>query len=347
MIYNSYDGNIWNSKKCGGSSYYYVCFGDNGMFVAVGDKAQVIYSYDGIDWYPGTHSTSQDIAIQQVTYGNGIFISVGGASKRGVMMVSYDGINWETNSFYANYIRSVAYGKGYFAFVGEGKECWYAKTTKEIATEYYVYMAIDNFDVDTAVEKAMGDIDLSDYIQQDELNNYVSQAELNEKIYEYPEREDPDGNYVTDDSVNDEKLVSKKYVDDSIATIPVPDLSDELDNYLQKSEVIDPTNSNIKIGGTITAADGYVIAIGNNCTSSASPAIVIGNGVANASLNTIKIGDEYFRNVYLASIRMTSASTDKRILFYKRLSNNVDLPTATDDDYLTKAEVVSLINSMK
>jgi hypothetical protein len=77
----------------------------------------MMYSFDGITWATTTNSFSLDLAA--VTFANGHFVAVGGASEGGgTLIYSTDGITWFRGAPYNNsYWNGVTYGNGRFVAV--------------------------------------------------------------------------------------------------------------------------------------------------------------------------------------------------------------------------------------
>jgi hypothetical protein len=150
------------------------------------------------------------------------------------------------------------------------------------------------------------------------------------------------------------QYVTKSEVDTLISEIPETDLSD----CLKKSEVIDDTNTNTKIGGQVSSGKtnnvvigkGAVssannnITIGNNVTNTGTSSIVIGSGFTFAANNCVKIGTGSQSVFYFGSIIM-GYNVDY-ITFNKRLSATSALTGATANQYVTKSEVDTLISAI-
>jgi len=99
-----------------------------GLFVTVG-RGTILTSPDGISWTKRTslvvYKNLWNISVSQrsllhsplgVTYGKGLFVSVG---ESGIILTSSDGISWSTKtSGTSEYLRGVTYGNGLFVTVG-------------------------------------------------------------------------------------------------------------------------------------------------------------------------------------------------------------------------------------
>jgi len=113
----STDGLSWNmATNTTSISSPKIIYG-NGKFVAVGGQNKIAYSADGQTWVavsnpPFVTGSNLDY-INDIAYGNGMFIAVGGNK----IASSTDGINWTAVSpslFGNNSIRCIAYGGGKF-----------------------------------------------------------------------------------------------------------------------------------------------------------------------------------------------------------------------------------------
>ena len=119
-ILTSPDGNTWTSR------YVYspvpatlrgVTYG-GGQFVAVGYGGMIFTSPNGISWT--MRSTSSSLAMEDVAYGNGKYVAVGGYPNN-ERLISTDGITWTTQlpatgTSYNLY--DITYGNGQFVAVG-------------------------------------------------------------------------------------------------------------------------------------------------------------------------------------------------------------------------------------
>ena len=80
-------------------------------FVAVGEPGRSIASIDGLSWSRGQASAREDVA-----YGNGGFVAVGG----GVITKSADGRNWKYISVNSTYNwRAIINNRGMYVVVGD------------------------------------------------------------------------------------------------------------------------------------------------------------------------------------------------------------------------------------
>ena len=122
-IYTSSNGTSWNQRS--NSATRGVAYGNN-TFVAVGGSGTIFTSSDETinvatatssvpsDWTSRTTPTSQ--TLNEVTYGNSIFVVVGGA---GTIVTSTDGISWTSRtSPHSNAINDVTYENSTFVAVG-------------------------------------------------------------------------------------------------------------------------------------------------------------------------------------------------------------------------------------
>ena len=117
-VSHSNAGEVWESYQTpfNTNSWRTVAYG-NGLFVAVGDKNDVMTSPDGINW---TLRETPNSKWFSVCYGNGLFVAVGSEN----VMTSPDGINWTLRQapavlLYTDW-RSITYGNGLFVVVGSG-----------------------------------------------------------------------------------------------------------------------------------------------------------------------------------------------------------------------------------
>jgi len=122
-IYTSSNGTSWTQRS--NSATRGVAYGNN-TFVAVGGSGTIFTSsdetiYDATgtssvpsDWTSRTTPTSQ--TLNEVTYGNSIFVVVGGA---GTIITSTDGISWTSRtSPHSNSINDLTYENSTFVAVG-------------------------------------------------------------------------------------------------------------------------------------------------------------------------------------------------------------------------------------
>ena len=80
-----------------------------GLFVSVGSGIHT--SPDGINWT----KRSSDNTLEDITYGNGIFVAVG---FTGAILTSSDGLSWIYRSTNNESLNAVTYGNGVFVVVG-------------------------------------------------------------------------------------------------------------------------------------------------------------------------------------------------------------------------------------
>jgi hypothetical protein len=113
-IVTSPDGGTWTQRTVQATlpigEFRAVVYG-NGMFIAYGDYGATFTSPDGITWTERAFMTSVDHL--GVAYGNGIFVSVGGA-----IFSSPDGVAWIQRYLDGNTFYGVAYVNGMFVAVG-------------------------------------------------------------------------------------------------------------------------------------------------------------------------------------------------------------------------------------
>ncbi len=102
----------------------------NGIYVAAGNyvvsnmaspvyNSVIMTSADGATWT--MQLIFEGILIQDITYGDGIFVAVGGRCGKaaGVVLNSGDGVHWSQSSFGSNNeFDSIAYGNGRFVLTG-------------------------------------------------------------------------------------------------------------------------------------------------------------------------------------------------------------------------------------
>jgi hypothetical protein len=134
VILSSPDGITWDVRQMGFQSYRLtrIVFG-GGQFVAHGlvtnGQGSSIYqriftSTDGVVWAPHEFVTKNSFAtIDGMTYGNGLFVAVGGWHNFGpgsgsTLLTSTDASNWVERKFAtSNVIYGVTFGKGQFVGV--------------------------------------------------------------------------------------------------------------------------------------------------------------------------------------------------------------------------------------
>jgi hypothetical protein len=126
-IVTSPNGTTWTSRDVGtnADNFYGATYG-NDTFVAVGfiyssplsvlpPDTSIFYSPNGVEWT--SINASLSYVLNAVTYGNGIFVAVGGL---GVILTSSDGREWTLrNSGIDSYLYDVTYSNGIFTAVGE------------------------------------------------------------------------------------------------------------------------------------------------------------------------------------------------------------------------------------
>ncbi|HBS04255.1 MAG TPA: hypothetical protein DEA96_04765 [Leptospiraceae bacterium] len=111
----------WNSFVVPGTTLRAVAYGSPG-FVAVGDTGRILLSPTGIngDWTDQTSGTSNELT--DVTYGNGIYVIVGGiVGTTATILTSLDGVNWTDRSIgLGNRLDHVLFANNQFYAVGQG-----------------------------------------------------------------------------------------------------------------------------------------------------------------------------------------------------------------------------------
>lgn len=121
----SSDGTTWAVQHTPGDSNYSfeaVAYGNN-MFVTGGEASglpNIMTSPDGTTWT--LQSTPQDLFLQAVAYGGGVFVAVAQDGPTGLQTIySRDGKNWASlyNPEVGQYF-GVAYGSGRFVAVSQG-----------------------------------------------------------------------------------------------------------------------------------------------------------------------------------------------------------------------------------
>ena len=89
LIDGQYGGQTWASQLVTtGIRFYGIAYG-NGTYVVVGQAGKVFSSSDGTTWKD--HSISTAFDLDSVAYGNGVFVVVG---KNGLLYYSNDGASW-------------------------------------------------------------------------------------------------------------------------------------------------------------------------------------------------------------------------------------------------------------
>ncbi|MEQ8472614.1 MAG: LamG-like jellyroll fold domain-containing protein [Marinoscillum sp.] len=124
-VLTSTDGVNWSIITTPSGFWYSVTYA-HGVFVAVGRSlngaGNIMTSSDGVYWQLRAHG-SQNLILNDVTYGNGQFVAVANSSSSGTVVTSTDAINWVTHSITSTYSsdwRSVAYGNGLFVALQYG-----------------------------------------------------------------------------------------------------------------------------------------------------------------------------------------------------------------------------------
>ena len=92
-MWYSYDGMNWDKNNSQYINIVYDIAWNGNMWVAVGDSNSIVYSYDGITWFPATNAFSEGHGIAWNGY---MWIAVGilGGTIGQQICYSYDGITW-------------------------------------------------------------------------------------------------------------------------------------------------------------------------------------------------------------------------------------------------------------
>jgi hypothetical protein len=126
--YMSTDGITWTNGPSGIHAMTYA----NGMFLAVQTyfpihgyyppSQTIVTSPDGVAWTPiSTPNWLYD--INRITYGNGLFVGVGGTSYGPAIVTSADGVTWtERTAETTGPLYGITYGKGFFVAVGNNSD---------------------------------------------------------------------------------------------------------------------------------------------------------------------------------------------------------------------------------
>lgn len=111
---------IGNWKQILNGRYSDIIF-ENGRFVAVGEDGYIATSTDGVNWQTISYAKKDDIGdLMAVTYGNGKWVAVGGKDKKGVKVVSSNGLNWVvSNAYPIQKLTDVHFANNLFVSVGE------------------------------------------------------------------------------------------------------------------------------------------------------------------------------------------------------------------------------------
>ena len=121
----SNNGKTWNAISSVTKSINSVTFG-NDRFVCVGDSGKSYYSLDGVTWNAMGNSGTRD--LQQVIYGNGIFVAVNEFSGHNVLYYSKDGENWTAGGSdkFSGVPEDIVFGNGRFVAVGKSGKSYYS-----------------------------------------------------------------------------------------------------------------------------------------------------------------------------------------------------------------------------
>ena len=120
-IYCSSDATNWSRTASGTTESLNDVVFANGVFVAVGTQGTIRRSIDGIAWSAATSGIMYN-ALTSVTYGNSLFVAVGGgySNPGGQIVYSADGLNWNNANVegYSQPFYCVTYGNGVFVAGG-------------------------------------------------------------------------------------------------------------------------------------------------------------------------------------------------------------------------------------
>jgi hypothetical protein len=120
IILRSYDGNIWETENTGRALDVRQLIYAGGQFVAAAAGFRtggILISPNGRNWT--APYTGDDNYMQGVTYGNGLYVAVGGdwlqAAAPGIIITSSDGTNWTRRTAgIQGVVTGIAYGKGLY-----------------------------------------------------------------------------------------------------------------------------------------------------------------------------------------------------------------------------------------
>lgn len=120
-ILTSPDGLLWSKQQSGTSEDLYGITYSGDRFVVVGANTTILTSVDGATWETiPTNLISPHMGLLAVTYGNNLYIAVGGDPDGGVVLTSSDGVIWKKQqSNVAVALWDVALTSGGFIAVGD------------------------------------------------------------------------------------------------------------------------------------------------------------------------------------------------------------------------------------
>src|SRR2546422_4015164 len=117
----------WRNPLPQGNSLSSVAYG-SGTFVAIGSYGTILTSSDGLHWTRQNSEvleafrqwTTSPRYLYEITYGNGLFVAVGGGSDetQGLVLTSRDGVNWGITWLSGARLYAVTYADGRFIAVG-------------------------------------------------------------------------------------------------------------------------------------------------------------------------------------------------------------------------------------
>lgn len=111
----------WASFGLAGNNLRAVTYGAPG-FVAVGDAGRIVFSKTGLNGDWANQTSGSAINLLDVTYGNGLYVAVGGIpAVSSIILTSPDGISWTDRSIgLSNQLDRVIFANNQFYSVGMG-----------------------------------------------------------------------------------------------------------------------------------------------------------------------------------------------------------------------------------
>lgn len=123
----SLNGETWTSMKGLANEMHYGLTYGNDMFVCssgpIISSHSSYYCKDGINWIEGGTILSGNVGVQDLAYGNGIFVAVGGNGKSAY---STDGINWTNVTFSSGTFYGITFANNKFICVGNSGYSFYS-----------------------------------------------------------------------------------------------------------------------------------------------------------------------------------------------------------------------------
>jgi hypothetical protein len=137
-ILTSSDGRAWVPRESGSKEDLFEVAYHDGLFVTVGGHFAglpestvffhtILTSPDGSNWDAAL--TGSGFRLHGVTCANGLFIAVG---QPGKVLVSTNGLDWQSHTAGFQYLKSVTYGNGLYVAVGEGGATAIATSTNAL-----------------------------------------------------------------------------------------------------------------------------------------------------------------------------------------------------------------------